>query len=117
MSICIVTTDDSIVQGHENVWLWYVTYHTAIVHGTSLTDEPIVAVLLLSATVLGLSAYLASVFLPDIRRMSILLLLGTYPEFEPRFSGDFSIFSIVVPSLTILGFLVMCVYSVFNGRN
>ncbi|THH33620.1 hypothetical protein EUX98_g604 [Antrodiella citrinella] len=51
-----------------------------------------ISVLLLSATVLGLAAYLGSIFLPNLNR-------------------DFSIFSLVVPSLTILIFLTMCVLS------
>jgi len=51
-----------------------------------------IIVLLLSTTVLGISAYLASIFLPNIQH-------------------DFSIFSLIVPSLTILIFLVTISWS------
>ncbi|OCH94068.1 hypothetical protein OBBRIDRAFT_748297 [Obba rivulosa] len=51
-----------------------------------------VIVLLLSATVLGISAYLASIFLPNIQH-------------------DFSLFSLIVPSLTILIFLITISWS------
>ncbi|TCD66993.1 hypothetical protein EIP91_000673 [Steccherinum ochraceum] len=51
-----------------------------------------VAVLVLSATVLGLGGYLGSIFLPDIHR-------------------DFTIFTIIVPSLTILSFLTIISWS------
>jgi len=51
-----------------------------------------VVILLLSATVLGISAYLGSIFLPNLQH-------------------DFGIFSIIVPSLTILVFLITISWS------
>jgi len=51
-----------------------------------------VVILLLSATVLGIAAYLGSIFLPNIQH-------------------DFGIFSIIVPSLTILVFLITISWS------
>lgn len=59
---------------------------------TTLRTYGFVAILLLSATVLGISAYLASVFLPNLHR-------------------DFTIFGIVVPSLTIVSFLIILSWS------
>ncbi|KAI0796635.1 hypothetical protein C8Q75DRAFT_802321 [Abortiporus biennis] len=52
----------------------------------------LVAIMILSATVLGLAAYLGSIFLPDINR-------------------DFSIFAIIVPSLTLLGYIAVISWS------
>jgi len=52
----------------------------------------LVAILLLSCTVLGLAAYLGSIFLPNIQR-------------------DFVIFAIIVPSLTILAWLTTISWS------
>ncbi|KAH9843838.1 uncharacterized protein C8Q71DRAFT_852362 [Rhodofomes roseus] len=51
-----------------------------------------ITILLLSATVLGISAYLGSIFLPNIQH-------------------DFGIYSIVTPSLTILVFLITLSWS------
>ncbi|KZT12744.1 uncharacterized protein LAESUDRAFT_733357 [Laetiporus sulphureus 93-53] len=51
-----------------------------------------IAILLLSATVLGIAAYLGSIFLPNIQH-------------------DFGIFSLIVPSLTILVFLITVSWS------
>lgn len=59
---------------------------------TSLRTYGFVAILLLSATVLGLAAYLASVFLPNLHQ-------------------DFTIFAIIIPSLTIISFLVILSWS------
>lgn len=50
------------------------------------------SVFLLAVTVLGIDAYLASVFLPDLHE-------------------DFTIFALVVPSLTILAFLLLNAWS------
>jgi len=59
---------------------------------TTLRTYGFVAVLLLSGTVLGIAAFLASIFLPSLHR-------------------DFTIFAIVVPSLTILSFLLLLSWS------
>ncbi|KAI0320829.1 hypothetical protein OF83DRAFT_1207829 [Amylostereum chailletii] len=52
-----------------------------------------IAIFLLSGAVLGLSAYFASVFLPEIKR------------------NGFTIYSLVVPSFTILVFFILLFYS------
>lgn len=66
---------------------------------------PPVALLLLTATVLGIAAYWASIFLPNIRRAYCCNL--TISRRSCRLlSDDFSIFSLIVPALTIVLLLV-----------
>ena len=67
-------------------------------HSVPITDDHD-----LSGTVLGLSAHFAAIFLPKLHRkpsihQSLKILM--------RFADDFTIFSIIVPSLSIFVFFV-----------
>lgn len=66
---------------------------------------PLVALLLLTATVLGIAAYWASIFLPNIRRACHCKLTLSRRSYR-LLSDDFSIFSLIVPALTIVLLLV-----------
>ena len=69
----------------------------------------LVAILLFSATVLGIDAYLGSIFLPNLHRKLYFYFAGdcVHELTCIPFPGDFTIFGIVVPSLTILIFIAM----------
>lgn len=64
-------------------------------------------------TVLGLSANFASIFLPRIHRMSPIQP-RRYTSLTELNIGDFTIFSLIVPSLTILLFLITCVFQLHD---
>lgn len=104
-------SDDAAVQRYADVWIRYVQIVSHQSSSTGLLGDS-VAILLFSAAVLGIDAYFASIFLPDIHREYTPFLR---PEYETAnsnvllFTGDFTIFAIVVPSITILVFIAMYV--------
>jgi hypothetical protein len=55
--------------------------------------------------ILGLAANFAEVFLPNYHR-EFLLVLQLLREIEQGTKGDFTIFALIIPSLTILAFLI-----------
>lgn len=63
----------------------------------------------MTGAILGLAANFASVFLPDYHRTFVIALLFCYAEQIFFFTGDFTIFALIVPSLTILTFLIQWV--------
>jgi hypothetical protein len=67
------------------------------------------AVILLSGGVLGIAAYFAAIFLPNINRMWSLhsheFLVQVCDDLD-----DFSIFALIPPSWTIFILIMLCVY-------
>lgn len=64
-----------------------------------------VFVFCLSGAVLGLAANFATLFLPSINRELIFIFLVPLNLFIPP--DDFTIFSLVVPSMTLFAFLLL----------